>query len=94
MTSMRLRSESLSDDGQVRGWNRCRTTEPTPNPASTHNLSRQNSGKCWPSRSLPEILCLWAGERHDLVCHSIKHLAGQIRGGNWASRRMLVERCP
>jgi hypothetical protein len=36
--------------------------------------------------SLPEIFCLWAGEAHDLVRHNIKHLAGQIRKGNWASQ--------
>ena len=32
--------------------------------------------------------CFWAGKRHDLACHNIKHLAAQIHGGNWASRRM------
>jgi hypothetical protein len=36
---------------------------------------------------------LWASEGHDLVCRNIKHLAGQIRGGNWASREMLIEQC-
>jgi hypothetical protein len=47
-----------------------------------------------PLRGLPEIFCLWAGEPNDLVCRNIKHLAEQIRGGNWASRGMLIEQCP
>jgi len=46
-----------------------------------------------PLCSLPEIFRLWAGEPHDLVCRNTKHLAGQIRGGNWATRGMLVEQC-
>ena len=46
------------------------------------------------SCSLPETFCLWAGEAHDLACHIIKHLRLQIRGGNWASRRMLIEPPP
>ena len=41
--------------------------------------------------SLPEILCLWAAKPHDLVCHSIKHLAGWVRTGDWASSRMTAE---
>ncbi len=36
-------------------------------------------------RILPKTLCLWASKPHDLVCSNIKHLAGQIRGGNWAT---------
>src|SRR5271157_650853 len=35
--------------------------------------------------SLPEILCLWAGEPRDLVRRNIKHLARRIRRGDWAS---------
>ena len=26
--------------------------------------------------AVSENICLWAGESHDLACHSIKHLAG------------------
>ena len=33
-------------------------------------------------------MCLWAGKSHDPECHSSKHLAREIRRGNWASRRM------
>jgi hypothetical protein len=40
---------------------------------------------------LPEILCLWAGELRNLWGHNIKHLAKQIRRGNWARRRMPAE---
>jgi hypothetical protein len=39
----------------------------------------------------PEILCLWASEPHDLVRCSVKHLAGQIHGGNWASAGSFQE---
>ena len=34
---------------------------------------------------LLKILYLWASERHHFACQSIKHFAGQIRGGDWAS---------
>ena len=49
-----------------------------------------NDDSFLPSATLPEILCFWAGEPHDLLGHTIKHLATQIREGNWASRRMSV----
>jgi hypothetical protein len=35
--------------------------------------------------SLPEIFFLRAAEPPDLLCHSLKHLALQIRVGNWAN---------
>ena len=38
--------------------------------------------------SLPEIFCLWASQLHFFERHVIKHLAEQIRRGNWASRGM------
>ena len=41
--------------------------------------------------SLPENVCLWAGESRGLTGRNIKHLAGQIRRGNWASWRMPAE---
>ena len=44
--------------------------------------------------SLPEIFCLWASETHDFTDHSIKHLAGQVRWGNWASGKILADQCP
>src|SRR5271169_6140432 len=33
-------------------------------------------------------VCLWAGEPRGLACHNFKHLAGWIRGGNWARPKM------
>jgi hypothetical protein len=44
-----------------------------------------------PLCSLPEILCLWASKPHDLAVHNVKHSAGQLRGGNWARRKMPAE---
>jgi len=47
--------------------------------------------RAFPFRKLPKMLCLWAGEPRNLWGHNIKHLAKQIRRGNWARRRMPAE---
>src|SRR5208283_100156 len=61
---------------------------PVFDPLTAHREGPHMTGLCFGNAllcSLPEIFCLWAGEPHDVACHNIKHLAGRIRRGNWAS---------
>jgi hypothetical protein len=37
---------------------------------------------------LVDNICCWASERCNFWIHNIRHLAGHIREGNWASGRM------
>jgi len=43
-----------------------------------------------PLSRLPEAFCWWASEQYDFWTHNIRHLAGRIREGNWASRKFQV----
>ena len=56
---------------------------PTRTPGVRTPTELRNAPGC-----VPEIFCLWASQLHFFERHVIKHLAEQIRRGNWASRGM------